>query len=144
MASDPSAHRAHEAVVGHPPTDERHASYYSGYVAVVHAFSRSPGVDRLLRSAIAERRLVAFTLHGFPRRAEPHDYGIINGVPKLFFYQLGGRSQSGRPFGWRWAVIAEMQDLRLLEERFAGARDQESGRHVQWDRLIASVSRIVD
>ena len=98
-------------------------------------------VDRLLRSAISERRLVTFTLKGLPRRAEPHDYGIIDGVPKLFFYQVGGRSRSGRPIGWRWAILPEVSDLTVLDATFAGTRPSPSGRHVKWDVLFASVSR---
>ena len=97
-------------------------------------------VDSLLRRAIDERRLVTFTLHGLTRRAEPHDYGIIGGVVKLFFYQVGGRSRSGRPIGWRWAVIDEIAHLTLLDETFEGARDTGSNRHIEWTRLFASVS----
>ena len=98
-------------------------------------------VDRVLRSAIIERRIITFTLHGLPRRAEPHDYGLINGVTKLFFYQVGGRSRSGRPVGWRWAIVREMSDVTILDERFRGSRPSRSGHHVKWDMLFASVSR---
>jgi hypothetical protein len=95
--------------------------------------------DRLLRTAIHERRLISFTLHDCHRRAEPHDYGVVKGVVKLLFYQVGGRSQSGRPLGWRWAVLSEMTDVRILVEQFVGPREAE--RHVAWDELFASVSR---
>jgi hypothetical protein len=98
-------------------------------------------IDRRLRSAVQRRRIVTFTLHGLPRRAEPHDYGIIDGVPKLFFYQIGGRSSSGPPIGWRWAVVSEMRGIEVLDDQFVGARETPSGRHVRWDVLIASVSR---
>jgi hypothetical protein len=98
-------------------------------------------LDFALRTAIRDRRLVSFSLHGLPRRAEPHDYGIIGGVPKLFFYQMGGASRSGRPFGWRWADLDEIVDLRLLDETFAGHRASPTGRHINWEVLLASVSR---
>lgn len=97
-------------------------------------------IDRLLRFAISERRMVTFTYQGLPRRAEPHDYGIIEGVPKLFFYQVGGRSRSGRPIGWRWAVISEISDVAILQSTFGGTRPAPSGRHVKWDVLFATVS----
>ena len=97
-------------------------------------------VDAQLRSAICERRIVTFRLHGLPRRAEPHDYGIIDNLPKLFFYQVGGRSRSGRPFGWRWAVVSEIDDLVVTGETFAGSRPTPSGRHVEWDVHFATVS----
>jgi hypothetical protein len=109
--------------------------------ATIHPF---PGtVDALLRTAIRERRIVTFTLRGLTRRAEPHDYGVIQGATKLFFYQVGGQSGSGRPLGWRWALVPEIANLTLLDDRFRGARDAASGHHVQWDRLFASVSREV-
>jgi hypothetical protein len=97
-------------------------------------------VDSILREAIAQRRLVSFLLDARRRIGEPHDYGIVGGVPKLFFYQTGGESRSGRPSGWRWAVLSKMSDLKLLDERFPGPRPAPSGRHVSWDALFASVS----
>ena len=104
------------------------------------AGARSTSTDRLLRMAIAERRLVTFTLHGLTRRAEPHDYGIIGGVGRLFFYQVGGQSHSGRPIGWRWATVSEISNLEVLSQTFGGTRPAASGRHVHWDTLIATVS----
>ena len=55
-------------------------------------------------------------------RAGDIEYGVADGVPTLFFYQTGGRSRSGKPLGWRNAVLAEIRSLRMLEERFAGTR----------------------
>ena len=100
-------------------------------------------IDRLLRAAIAERRLVMFTLDGRRRIAEPHDYGIIGGVTRLFFYQVGGESRSGPPVGWRWAEPSRIAGLEILRDQppFAGTRPTSSGRHVHWDTLLASVSR---
>lgn len=115
---------------------------YDTAVAVVYEFPIRD-VDAALRRAIDERRLITFTLHGLARRAEPHDFGIVKGAAKLFFYQVGGASRSGPPVGWRWAEVNEIQDLRLLDEHFAGARES-SARHVEWDSLVASVSRDPD
>jgi len=98
-------------------------------------------IDQLLRTAIREKRLVAFVLDGCERIAEPHDYGIMNGATRLFFYQVGGASRSGRPIGWRWAELGRIAELRLLERHFAGPRPALSGRHVRWELLYASVSR---
>ncbi len=97
-------------------------------------------MDSVLRQAIAQRRLVSFALDGRRRIGEPHDYGMIGGEPKLFFYQTGGESRSGPPIGWRWAVLSKISDLKLLDERFPGPRPAPSGRHVAWDILFASVS----
>lgn len=97
-------------------------------------------IDQLLRGAIADRRLVSFTLHGLPRVGEPHDYGVADGVPTLFFYQTGGKSSSDKPLGWRNAVVSGITGLRVLDQRFAGTRVAPSGKHKKWDRLYASVS----
>lgn len=98
-------------------------------------------VDKTIRAAIAERRLISFELDGLPRIAEPHDYGVSKGVLQLFFYQVGGKSSSGAPLGWRTAVISKVSGIKVLERRFAGPRPAPSGRHKHWDELIASVSR---
>jgi hypothetical protein len=97
-------------------------------------------LDARLREAIAKRRLVSFMLEGFARIAEPHDYGLIDGVAKLFFYQVGGESKSGKPEGWRWGILDKMADLQMLEKRFSGPRPAPSGRHIAWDTLYATVS----
>jgi hypothetical protein len=97
-------------------------------------------VDRLLRRAIGEQRLVAFSLGACDRIAEPHDYGLIGGAAKLFFYQVGGASHSGQPLGWRWAELAKLSGLRVLDQHFPGSRAIPSGRHHRWDVLYASVS----
>jgi len=99
-----------------------------------------PTTDELLRSAIAQKRLVEFVLDGCRRLAEPHDYGVIGGVPRLFFYQVGGESRSGNPAGWRWALLPKISELEILERRFAGPRPAPTGRHVHWDELFATVS----
>ena len=74
------------------------------------------------------------------RIGEPHDYGVIHGEAKLFFYQTGGESRSGRPVGWRWAVLSKISELKLLDDRFPGPRAAATARHVKWDVLFASVS----
>jgi hypothetical protein len=100
--------------------------------------------ERALCAAIAGRHLVRFVLSGRERIAEPHDYGVIDGRRRLFFFQVGGASRSGRPLGWRWAELAQIAALQILEQRFAGSRPAPSGRHQRWDRIIASVSRAAD
>ena len=100
----------------------------------------SADFDKLLKTAIRERRMVAFILDGRPRLGEPHYYGLIDGEPRLFFYQVGGESRSGRPIGWRWAVLSKVSELHLLDEHFGGTRPAPSGQHVKWDTLFATVS----
>jgi len=100
--------------------------------------------ERRLCEAIAGLRLVSFSLQGFARIAEPHDFGVIGGRRRLFFYQVGGESRSAPPVGWRWADVGDIADLRALDRQFDGARPAPSGRHQRWDRIIASVSRPPD
>ena len=95
--------------------------------------------DRIC-AAIAGRRLITFLLRGLRRIAEPHDYGIIGGSKRLFFYQVGGESRSGSPVGWRWADLSVVSHLEMLERVFPGPRATHTGRHMRWDRLIATVS----
>jgi len=100
-----------------------------------------PTLHKTLCGAIGERRLLVFSSKRCERIAEPHDYGVIGGVRKLLYYQVGGRSNSGPPNGWRWAEIAEMEGTRILEKRFDGPRPAPTGRHVKWEKLFASVSK---
>lgn len=97
-------------------------------------------LDRSLRTAIHERRLVAFILYGEARLVEPHDYGLIVGEPRLFCYQVGGGSRSGLPHGWRWAPLPEISQFHVLDKHFRGPRPAPSGKHIKWDKLFASVS----
>lgn len=97
-------------------------------------------LDNLLRTAIAEKRLLAFVLDERPRLAEPHDYGLIDSEARLFFYQVGGESSSGRPLGWRWAVLSKISQLQVLDQHFGGTRPVPTGRHVEWDTLFATVT----
>jgi len=97
-------------------------------------------LERKLCDAIADRHIVTFVLEGHARLAEPHDYGVIGGRKRLFFYQVGGSSRSARPFGWRWAELTKISDFQVTADRFAGPRAVPSDRHVKWDQVIASVS----
>lgn len=96
--------------------------------------------DKLLKTAIRERRLITFILDGRPRLGEPHDYGLIDGESRLFFYQVGGESRSGRPRGWRWAVLSKVSELHALDQHFGGTRPVPSERHIKWETLFATVS----
>jgi hypothetical protein len=96
-------------------------------------------LDDLLRDAITEKHLIRFTYKGQKRIAEPHDYGIQNGIVRLFCYQVGGQSSSRLP-GWRLVDVSEMQDCEMLKQRFAGNREAPSGKHHQWDEVFIRVA----
>lgn len=63
--------------------------------------------------------------HGWLRRlqriAEPHDHGIIRGVGRLFFYQPGGGSRSGKLLGWRLGDLSRMSDAGARRSSFAAS-----------------------
>jgi hypothetical protein len=97
----------------------------------------TPQDDATIRAAIAEKRIVEFSFRGTVRIAEPHDYGVRNGAPQLLVYQIGGDSRSGSLPNWRWILLADAFDFRMLEARFAGGR--AAGRHAEWDQLFLRV-----
>ena len=100
----------------------------------------SKEVDRALREAIAGRRLVHFSYQGRDRKAEPHDYGINKGKTRLFCYQVGGESRSGKLPDWRLLEVPDVSGIELTDESFPGPRSV-SGAHIEWEELFASVSR---
>jgi hypothetical protein len=96
-------------------------------------------VDHLIRAAITGRRLVRFSFRGCVRIAEPHDYGIRDGVVQLLVYQVGGESRSGGLPQWRWIVVADMTALEVLDASFDGGRGDSVSRRSRWDELFLRV-----
>lgn len=96
-------------------------------------------LDDLLRDAITKKRLLRFTYKGQERIAEPHDYGIQNGIVRLFCYQVGGRSGSRLP-GWRLVDVSVVQDCEMLTQHFVGNREAPSGKHHRWDEVFIRVA----
>ena len=76
------------------------------------------------------------------RIAEPHDYGLRDGGPKLLAYQ---RQKAGRKDhkvrGWRWLDIPKIQDCIVLDDSFSGTRETGDQQHHHWDVLYARVDR---
>jgi hypothetical protein len=97
--------------------------------------NRDSKPDQRLLAAINQKRLIGLSYNGVVRVAEPHDYGIQNGHPKLLAYQLEPLTD------WRSFYIEKMSELRLLEKTFAGGRAAPSGRHQKWDVLFARVGK---
>lgn len=95
-------------------------------------------VDALLRTAIAQKRVIQLLYQDKLRIVEPHDYGIHNGSVKLLAFQIGGKS-SGRLPNWRWMEVDSIAEIRPLEQTFPGGRAIPSGKHHQWDQLFARV-----
>ena len=97
--------------------------------------------DRLIREAIAGRRLIRFMLDGLDRIGEPHDYGTLKGIDRVLVYQVAGGSHSGQLPDWRLVTVEKISALEVLETTFDGSRDGPIGRrHYHWERLYASAS----
>jgi predicted DNA-binding transcriptional regulator YafY len=98
-----------------------------------------PETHKIILSAIQQKRQMRFVFEGKERIAEPHDYGVQNGITRLLAWQTGGQSSGPIP-GWRWFGVDRISGMTLLERTFPGNRPAPSGRHHQWDALYARVS----
>ena len=91
--------------------------------------------------AIREKRLIEFTYKSSAVRiAEPHEYSIQNGIERLLTFQLRSESRTRTERGWRDLHLADIRNLRVLEQRFAGSRGDTNQKHRNWDVLFARVS----
>jgi hypothetical protein len=95
--------------------------------------------DASLRFAIANKRLILFLYNSKWRVAEPHDYGIKAGGPKLLVYQVRGESTSVVR-GWKLLDVAKIQQLAILDEPFRGTRVRPEQHHMRWDEVFVRVS----
>jgi hypothetical protein len=91
--------------------------------------------------AIEDKRLIEFVYRIGPFRiVEPHDYGVRRSVERLLGFQISGASRSGAPHGRKEFDVEEIQQLRVLERRFAGTRADRAQHHRTWDALFARVT----
>jgi hypothetical protein len=97
-----------------------------------------PNIIPQLWTAIEQRRLIRLMYKDRERIVEPHDYGIHNGIIKLFGYQVSGFSSQELP-NWRWMEQALMSDVEMLNRHFPGGRSTKSGKHHKWDKLFIRV-----
>jgi len=102
--------------------------------------SREHTLDSQLRFAIANKRLIRFTPESAERVAEPHDYGLRHGTPKVLAYQ---RQKAGRKDpqvrGWRSLEISKIENCVVLDDTFTGTREAADQRHQRWDVLYTRV-----
>lgn len=97
--------------------------------------------DAEIKSAIRDKRLVELTYGGDRRVAEPHVLGTRNGTKQLLSYQVGGTSRSGPLPDWRCFDLPKISGFRILQETFAGAREDDRFRNTNFDIVHAVVSR---
>ena len=79
-----------------------------------------PKLDKLLRTAIGQTRLLRLRYRNKDRIVEPHDYGQHNGVIKLLTWQIGGSSSGRLPnrAGWR-SIRSPMPNCLIRPSRAA-------------------------
>ena len=93
----------------------------------------------MIRNSIANRNLIEFSYHGYPRVAEPHVYGIKNGKRQILVYQVGGLTSSGKVPDWRRINLDDIVGLKVAtSQTFAGPREK-SPDYDDWDTVIAAV-----
>ncbi len=98
------------------------ALWWRGLAAAKDAPRPNPG--KILRRALAERRIVEFRYHGHARRVEPHALGhITENRLALLGWQVSGGSASEPPPGWRTFVVAEIEAPKLMRKKFAPRPD---------------------
>ena len=102
--------------------------------------SREHTLDSQLRFAIANKRLIRFTYDSAERVAEPHDYGLRDGTPKVLTYQVQKAGRKDRQVrGWRSLEISKIENCVVLDDTFSGTREVADQRHYRWDVLYARV-----
>lgn len=100
--------------------------------------SNDPTHDLLLK-AISGKPLINSTYKNKSRVAEPHDYGIQDGIRRVLCYQIGGHTNTGRLPSWRLFDVDDMQSVQISDCTFAGNRPPESGKHHGWEVVFARV-----
>lgn len=95
-------------------------------------------IDQLLRSAIANKRLIQLRYEGARRVVEPHDYGVQNDTASLLAFQVRSSDPSKKP-GWRMLHLSKMSECVILNETFQGSRGAAHQNHHAWDILYARV-----
>src|SRR5262245_23716644 len=119
------------AGVGNPPVTGDELTSSSSQTAATVNVCADQDVDRGLRFAIANKRLVELSYAGRIRTMEPHDYGVQKGIIRLLAYQRGasGSGEANSAKGWRLLEVSRIERCVVLEETFAGSRGASHQRH---------------
>lgn len=80
-------------------------------------------VRPLIVAAIRERWIVHLRYEWGHRVVEPHVFGKTrDGQELLRAFQVGGHSESGRPYGWKLFRVDEIPEVHLPGGHFKGPR----------------------
>jgi hypothetical protein len=124
------------------PGDELPESREQSHVKKTALINGSRSVDKQIRFAIAQKRVIQVSYNGRLRTAEPHDYGMKNGSPKLLIYQLTGETRGAKTsvHGWKLLEVSRIDACIVSDDTFPGSRRQRFQRHMTWDDLFARVA----
>lgn len=81
-------------------------------------------MEKLIKEAIENRKILEFKYQGFNRVVEPHTFGVFsNGNVLLIAFQIDGGSKSRKPPFWSNFLIDEIEDLSIMDKSFLKPRD---------------------
>jgi hypothetical protein len=108
--------------------------------AVLCQTKKEDQMENPILEAIANKRLIQFQYNNLLRIAEPHVYGVTNGVKQILGYQMGGQSSNGNLPDWRRFDLTQIFQLTIISEPFPGRRLIPSGKHSSWDLRLSIVN----
>jgi len=91
----------------------------------------------MIKTAILNKNLLSFIYDGKLREGEPHIWGMSGGKEYLLFYQLSGGSNSKNPYPWRMCELDKIENLQILNQKFAGSRGD--GSNTKFTEIFAVV-----
>lgn len=86
-------------------------------------------MDKEIRRAINNKKLVQFYYDNQLRIGEPQILGLVNKAKPteaLLIWQLDGQSNSGRLPDWKMCYLDKIDNFQVLEHSFSGARGNGS------------------
>jgi len=95
-------------------------------------------IDETIRNVIKNKLIITCNYENLPRKLETHVYGKKDGKRGILAYQIGGKSKSGNPVGWKRMYFFNIDSLIITEDKFNGKRDT-TGAHQDWDEVYLIV-----
>jgi len=100
----------------------------------------------VLCGAIKQMKTIGFHYHGGYRTVEPYCLGIVmKGEAKnesLICYQTAGFSDMGKTEGWKLYRVADMDEIEVLQQGFAGDRPGYDPDELEMTRMICYVTPV--
>jgi hypothetical protein len=104
--------------------------------------ARFDSLDERIRRAVAEKRLLELRYKSTVRLAEPHDYGVIDGIERLLIFQLHGPDSGKGAVGWRLLDVVKIESCVVTAQTFAGSRGHSHQQHYHGRRCTRARRRL--